>query len=162
MVSVHGVRGFVKVTPWCDDVFIFKELPVLYLDCYGLVSEKISQVRFVKGFVLVKFSCVDNIEKASHFLGRLLYVNRCSVPLRDNEVFIQDLIGVRVCDFKNREVCYGVIVEVLKTGANDVYRIVEKISNIQRLIPVIDSVVLEKDLENDVIYINVLEGLFDV
>lgn len=162
MVSVHGVRGFVKVAPWCDDALIFKKLSVLYLDCYGLLSEKISQVRFVKGFVLVKFSCVDGVEEASRFLGRLLYVNRCSVPLRDNEVFIQDLIGVRVCDFKNKDVCYGVIAEVLKTGANDVYRVVEELSSVQRLVPVIDSVVLEKDLEHNIIYINVLEGLFDV
>ncbi len=161
-MSVHGVRGFVKVVPWCDDVQIFKVLPVLYLDCNGLLCENISQVKFVKNFVLVRFSHADTVEKASQFLGRLLYVDRCSIPLKDGEIFIQDLIGVKVCDFSNKEVCYGNIVEVLKTGANDVYSILDEKSGVRRFVPVIDSVVLEKDLDNNVIYINVLEGLFDV
>ena len=54
----------------------------------------------------------------------MLYLNREDVRLEEGQVFLQDLIGLKAIDgTTGRE--YGVLQEVLPTGANDVYRIVD-------------------------------------
>jgi len=54
---------------------------------------------------------------------------------------------------------YGTVRDVFQTGANDVY----EVKNGERtvLIPAIPDVIVNTDLENSVLTIRPLEGLFD-
>lgn len=161
IVATHGVKGFVKISGWCDDVNIFKKLSLLYFDENGLFNRKIKEVKFKKSLVLILFEDVNNLEEAKKLIGEIVYVNRKDIKLKDDEIFIQDLIGMKVYDFLNRDLFYGEIVDVLQTGANDIYKIIDE-KGTEKYVPAIKEVVIEKNIEKNEIYIKLLEGLFDV
>lgn len=159
IVRTHGIKGDVKIIPWCDDSSIIVGLSHLFFDYGGKTLRHIESIKNSKNAVVVKFSGIDSIECAQKIVGSIVYVHRDDIQLSEGRYFIQDLIGVRVYDVDNRNIYYGKIVDVLQPGANDVYRIVDD-NAVERLIPVIDDVIINVDLDNNVIYIRPLEGLF--
>ncbi len=161
ITTTHGVNGFLKVDGWCDDLNIFNDLKKIYLDLYGKESMRIKKVKFIKNFVLIKFEEINTINEAQKYKNKIIYIKREDLKLSEEEIFIQDLIGIKIYDYYKQNILYGKIKEVIKTGANDVY-VISKENEKEKLIPVIDDVIKKKDLENGKIYINVIKGLFDV
>lgn len=108
---------------------------------------------------LIKFVGVDTPEAANALRNAVLYMNRDDVELDDDTYFIQDLQGMRVVDADDgRE--YGILHDVLQTGANDVYEVQPPEGNML-LVPVIPEVVLNVDFDAGTITIRPLKGLFD-
>ncbi len=161
ITTTHGINGFLKIDGWCDDLNIFNKLKKIYLDSYGNEIMKIENIKFIKNFVLIKFEEIKTVNEAQKYKNKVIYVRREDLQLDKGEIFIQDLIGIKIYDYLNQNIFYGEIKEVIKTGANDVY-VISKKNEKEKLIPVIDDVIKQKDLENGKIYINVIEGLFDV
>ncbi len=159
IVRTHGIKGDVKIIPWCDDSSIIVGLSHLFFDCEGKFVRRIENVRKSKNAVIVKFSDINSMECAQKIVGDIVYVHRDDVVLSEGRYFIQDLIGMRVYDVDNKNIYYGKIVDVLQPGANDVYRVVDD-NAVERLVPVIDDVVIDLDWDNNLIYIRPLEGLF--
>jgi 16S rRNA processing protein RimM len=81
------------------------------------------------------------------------------VELPEGEYWIDSLVGLDVIDDDSGE-RLGVVVEIIKTGGNDVYRIVTGGGEI-KLIPAIAGVIREISLEKGTIRVNLLEGLWD-
>ena len=161
ITTTHGINGFLKINGWCDNLNIFNDLKKIYLDKYGEESLKIKKTKFIKNFVLIKFEGINTIDEAQKYKNKIIYIKREDLNLNKDEVLIQDLIGIKIYDYLRQDIYYGKIREVIKTGANDVY-VISKDKEKEKLIPVIDDVIKKKDLENGEIYINVIEGLFDV
>ena len=86
-------------------------------------------------------------------------MDRNDVELDDDTFFIQDLQGMHVVDADSGKE-YGILKDVLQTGANDVYE-VEAPDGRSLLVPVIPQVVCGIDFDSDRIAIRPLEGLFD-
>ena len=80
------------------------------------------------------------------------------VELDENTYFVKDLIGIRVID-NDTGVEYGTIKDVFQTGANDVYTV--KNGEKEYLVPAIADVVVDTDIENKVMRITPLKGLFE-
>lgn len=157
IVGTHGIRGEVRVDPWCDSPAFLAKFKTLYFE-EG--KEKIAVTgRPHKNIVLMKLKGVETIEQAELLRGKVLYINRKDVKLPKGKNFVQDLIGCKVIDIDNNTE-YGVVADVFKTGANDVYT-VKSPEGKDYLIPVIDSVVIEKNVEKGIILIRPMEGLFD-
>ena len=161
ITTTHGINGFLKINGWCDNLNIFNDLKKIYLDKYSEESLKIKKTKFIKNFVLIKFEGINTIDEAQKYKNKIIYIKREDLNLNEDEVLIQDLIGIKIYDYLKQDIYYGKIKEVIKTGANDVY-VISKDKEKEKLIPVIDDVIKKKDLENGEIYINVIEGLFDV
>lgn len=159
IVRTHGIKGDVKIIPWCDDSSIIVGLSHLFFDCEGKSFKRIESVKISKNAAIVKFLDINSMKCAKNIVGRTVYVYRKDIVLPEGRYFIQDLIGMRVYDVDNTDICYGKIVDVLQSGANDVYRVVDD-QAVERLVPVIDDVVIDVDLDNDLVYIRPLEGLF--
>lgn len=158
--STHGVRGEVKVFPTTDDVKRFKRLKEVILDTgkEELILE-IEGVKFFKQFVILKFKEFDNINDIEKYKGKSLYVTRANaVRLRKDEYFIADLQGLRVVDDEDKE--FGVLRDVMETGANDVY-IIDMTDGREVLIPAIKECILHVDMEAGVMKIHVMDGLLD-
>ena len=98
-------------------------------------------------------------EQAEMLRGQVLYIDRKDVKLPEGQNFIQDLIGCKVIDADNG-IEYGQLADVFKTGANDVYT-VKSAEGKEYLVPVIDEVVIKKDVEKGIILIRPMKGLFD-
>lgn len=159
IVGTCGLRGEVKIVPWCDGFSVFSGLSRLFFDSDGNICKNIENSRQRKSLVVVKFFGVDSLESAKQMLKSVVYARRDDILVPDGRHFIQDLVGMRVYDVGDGAF-YGRIVDVLQPGANDVYRIVDD-QGVERLVPVIDDVVLRTDFERGSVYIRPLEGLFD-
>ncbi len=88
----------------------------------------------------------------------IIYLRREDVKLEEGVYFVSDILGMTVKDSSDGRV-YGKIIDVHKTGANDVYEI-EKDGK-SYLIPAIPDVIVSIDIENSVMVISPLEGLFN-
>lgn len=157
IVSVFGLKGEVKVQPWCDSPELLCEFDTLYWKSGTPV--KVERARVQKNIVVMKLSGCDTVEEAQKLRGRVLYMNRDDVELEDGSYFVQDLIGMKVLDAVSGEE-YGELTEVSETGANDVYHIKSPEGKMY-YIPAIPDVVKETDIEGQVMKITPLPGLFD-
>ena len=158
IVNVHGLRGDVKVVPWCDDPEFLCEFETLYLGGEHKPVQ-VADARLQKGNVLLRLEGVSTVEEAEKLRGHILYMDRDEVELEEGVYFIQDLIGLEVLD-ADTGASYGKLTDVLQTGANDVYEVRDE-SGKTVLIPAIPDVVLETDLDAGTMQIRPLEGLFD-
>ncbi|MBR1779582.1 MAG: 16S rRNA processing protein RimM [Clostridia bacterium] len=159
IVATYGLKGEVRVTPWCNDADFLCQFKEIYLDSNGYKKLKITAIRNKKNIVIIKFAEIKSIEQAEKLCGKILYIDRKDVNLEEGEYFIQDIIGMDVFD-KNTEMHYGKVTDVYKTGANDVYEITSK-DNKKYLIPVIDDVDIKIDIEKKLMKINPIRGIFE-
>ena len=157
IVSVFGLKGEVKVQPWCDTPDFLCEFDTLYWKSGTPVE--ISSSRVQKNIVVMKIAGCDTVEEAQRLRGRVLYMDRDDVELEEGAYFVQDLIGLKVIDADTGEE-YGELTEVSETGANDVYH-VRRPDGTMCYIPAIPDVVKETDTEGGVMRITPLDGLFD-
>ena len=158
IVTTHGLRGEVKVQPWCDSPEELAEWETLYLD-KGDTEVTVERARVQKNMVILKLAGVDRVEDAQLLRGRILYLDRTMEELEEGVYYIQDLLGIEVRD-ADTGTLYGELVDVTETGANDVYHIRFADGKV-RLIPAIPQVVISVDVEAARMEIRPLEGLFD-
>ncbi len=157
IVAVQGLKGEVRVEPWCDSPDFLCEFDSLYFD-KGRTPVEIEHSRPHKNIVVMKIMGVDDPEEAQKLRGRVLYMDRDDVELEPGTYFVQDLIGLSVIDAQDGTV-YGTLSEVTYTGANDVYHI--KNGEKEYLIPAIPDVIEKTDIEGGKLLIRKMEGLFD-
>lgn len=157
IVGVHGVRGEVKLQPWCDSAAVLTPIKTLYFD-EGDRPVKVS-CRPHKTMALVKLAGVDTVEQAEALRGQILYLNRRDVKLPKGRYFICDLIGLAVVDDANGTV-YGTLTDVTETGANNVYHM-KTPDGKEILIPAIPDVVKKVNIDGGEIRIFAMAGLFD-
>ena len=96
ITGTHGIRGEVRVHPWCDSPEFLTQFKTLYTDKSG-TSIKVS-ARSHKNMVIMKIDGVDTIELAERLRNTVIYIDRDDASLSDDEVFIQDIIGIEVYD----------------------------------------------------------------
>ena len=158
IVSVHGVKGEVRINPWSDSPQYLCAFERFYLDAAGTRCIEAERVRAHGNIVIAKLRGVDSVEEAVRLRGKTLFINREDSPSGDGW-FVQDLMGLEVLDVDSGE-RYGVLTQVLPTGANDVYQISEP-GKPDKLIPAIPQVVVDVDVDGGRMLIRPLEGLFD-
>lgn len=158
IANTHGVRGEVKVFPMTDEKERFKQLKQVILDTgKEQIELSITQVKFFKNLVILKFKGFDNINDVEPWKGKPLYVTReNAVKCEENEYFIADLIGILVSDEEGQAL--GTLTDVLTTGANDVY-VITKTSGEELLLPAIKQCIRKVDVAQRQMQVHVLEGL---
>ena len=156
--STHGVRGEVKVFPTTDDVTRFRQLKKVYLDTgREMLPLEIQNVKFFKQFAILKFKAIDNINDIEKYRGKSLMIDReDAVDLDEDEYFIADMIGMKVCTEDGSE--FGTLKDVMETGANDVY-IIDSLEHGEVLIPAIRECILDVDMDEERMTIHLMEGL---
>ncbi len=157
IVGTHGVRGEVRVQPWCDSPQQFAAFHKLYWDAAGTRPVRVKG-RAHKNVALVQLDGVDTVEAAAALRGRLLYVARRDLRLPTGRYLVQDLIGLAVVD-ADTGVTYGRLTDVSQTGANPVYHMATERGEV--LIPAIPEVVVGIDLTAEVVRLRPMKGLLD-
>ena len=157
ITAPHGLKGEVKVFPITDDVHIFKKLKEVILDNdKEQILLKIAGVKFFKNLAILKFEGIDDINDVEKYRQKSLLIKREQTePLKENEYFMVDLIGLKVFTEDGKE--FGVLTDVLETGANDVY--IVKTAEQEVLIPAIKDCILKIDMENRRMDIHLMAGL---
>lgn len=160
IVSTHGVRGELRVDPWCDEPEFMKKFKTLYFDKNGNKSVKVLACRPHGNIVIMKLEGVDTVEAATALRNKVLFMNRSDAKLPEGHYFIQDLIDCTVVDADDETKKYGILTDVSETGANDVWHITDDEGR-EYLIPAIPSVCVETDVVEGIIKIRPLRGIFD-
>ncbi len=158
ITSTHGIRGEVKVFPTTDDVTRFKKLKEVILDTgKGQRVLEIEGVKFFKQFAILKFKGIDNINDIEMYKGKNLFVTReNAVKLKKDEYFIADMIGMEVVEEDGQP--FGILEDVLQTGANDVYEVRTKAHGMV-LLPAIKECIIDINIEERKMYIHLMDGL---
>ena len=157
IVGTHGVRGMVRIQPWCDDIGFLKGVKNYFTDGNGKNALQCEKIAENGNVFIAKFTGVESIEQAENYRGKVLYINRNDIKLEKGRYFIQDIIDCTVFDAETGEE-YGTVCDVSATGANDVWHI--KRNGKEYLVPVIPPVVKEVDVDSGVIKITPLKGIF--
>ena len=159
IVNTHGIRGDVRVMPTTDFVAErFAKGQDLYLQQAGEPLKLIVEsARQHKGFILVKFVGYDNINDVQAFCDHELMVSgKDQQPLEDGQYYYHQIIGLSVKTVDGEEL--GTIKEILSPGANDVW-VVQRDGKKDLLLPVIDDVVKDVDLDAGEVTVELMEGL---
>ena len=159
IVNTHGIRGDVRVMPTTDVVAErFAKGQDLYLQQAGEpLKLTVESARQHKGFILVKFVGYDNINDVQAFRDHELMVSgKDQQPLEDGQYYYHQIIGLSVKTVDGEEL--GTIKEILSPGANDVW-VVQRDGKKDLLLPVIDDVVKDVDLDAGEVTVELMEGL---
>ena len=156
VVNTHGIRGELKIMPWCDDPQIFNELEYFYLN-----GERfdIKVCRLHKNCVLAAVSGIDDINTAELYRNGIVTVEREMLgELPEGTYYIADLLGLTVKTDEGRVI--GEIEDIFPTGSNDVYQVKREGAK-PALIPVTDEVVKEVNVDGGYVVVSLIKGLID-
>ncbi len=155
----HGIVGEVVVD--------------LKTDLLGLVSEAmklrttggtdgeelvltVERVRKHKGRLIIGFKGRKTRDDANELRSRVIWMTRQQIgPLDEGRWYVQDLVGMTVVTDEDEEL--GRLVDVMHQGASDIF-VVETESG-ELLLPVIDDVIRDVDIEGGRVTVHLLEGL---
>lgn len=157
IVNTHGIKGEVKLTPWCDDPTVFETLDKLY-DKNGSILE-ILRVRYHKQSVILTLKGVTDMNTAETYKGKIVYADRDDLgELPDGTYYICDLIGLRV-ETDSGDLL-GELTDCFPTGSNDVY-VVKSPGKRDILLPAIPQVIKEVKLDEGRMIVTLMKGLVD-
>ncbi len=159
VVKPHGVRGAVKIFPYGDTLGQFSAGDTLiFVTSDGAAEREITLVSLggrKQGYIGI-FEELKDLDQAREMAGKELFVPEDRLPaLPDGEYYHYQLIGLRVETRKGEDL--GAIRSILETGSNDVY-VVEKEGK-EILVPAIEDVIVEVDLEVKKMTVDLPEGL---
>ena len=152
----HGVRGEIIMDIHTDFPERIKSGKKV------LVGEKrqpltLDTVRPHNNGLLVSFRGVDTPEDAGKFRNQWVYVKSSdAAPLPEGQYYKYQLIDLGVVEDTGTPL--GKLVEIIETGANDVY-VVKNEAGREILLPAIPAVVLDIDMQQRVMKVHLLEGL---
>ncbi len=107
--------------------------------------------------LLVKFKGINSAEEAGQFRNQWVYIKASEAPpLPEGKIYQHQLLGFQVVDDTERSL--GELVEILETGANNVYVVKDEAGH-ELLLPAIPSVILDIDTERHLVRVHLLEGL---
>ncbi|MFS0787053.1 ribosome maturation factor RimM [Shouchella sp. 1P09AA] len=163
LVNTHGVRGEVRVlanTDFGEERFaIGSQLKVASRPEEKGTLLQVTSHRKHKNFDLLTFEGYTNMNDVEGFKGSYLYVSeKLLSELDEHEFYYHEIIGCRVTDEEENDL--GTITDIIETGANDVW-VVQRSGKKDLLLPYIEQVVKEVDLEASVVKVHVMEGLDD-
>ena len=145
----HGVRGELRVgilTAYPERLVLHAHFLLAAPDSPEVVRRyPVEKMRQHKGVLLLKSGGCDDRNAAEELRGMLVQIPiEDAVPLEEDEYYHFQLVGVTVETEGGERL--GQVVDVVETGANDVY--VVRGPRGEVLLPAIDDVVLDLDLES--------------
>lgn len=151
IINTFGVRGEVKLDPWCDSAEFLKPLKTLYIDG---APRAVASSRVHKGTLIVRFADVEDVNGAMLLKNKIVYFARSDVHLPKGRHFVADLLGAAVVDEQGTEI--GKLTEVLDMPAGQVY-VVQ--GETEHTIPAVPEFILDIDADEKTIRVHLIEGM---
>lgn len=158
IVNTFGIKGFVKIYPYVDDITRFDNLKKVHIKSKKNDEElQIEEVKYQKNMVLVKFKGIETVENAEKLRNSFVEIDRAdAIPLEEGQYFIADLLGLDV--FLDNGEKLGILEDIYNTGSSDIYVVKNELGK-QFLLPYIDEVIKQINLEEGKIIVHIIEGL---
>lgn len=160
VVNTHGIKGEVRVisiTDFTEERYKPGSKLTLFIDGKNPEELTVSSHRSHKSFDLLTFEGLNNVNEVEKMKGGVLRVPNTELgTLNEGEFYYHQIIGCQVLTLDGEEV--GKITEVMSPGANDVW-VVKVPGKKDVLIPYIDQIVKEVNIEEQKVIIEPMEGL---
>lgn len=162
IVATHGIKGALKVYPYTESLSFYEPgNQVLVRDSKGKEKTFIIQsARPHQRNILVFLEGVTGCNLAQTLIGSELYSEKAELPeLEEGTYYWLDIIGLSV--YAADKSYIGQVQSVFRTGSNDVFVVTDPSGEKNReiLIPALESVILEIDLEKKTMRVDLPEGL---
>lgn len=162
IVNTHGIRGELKIVPhthFAEQRFAEGSRLVIVEGNGRQTPVTIQSSRLHKKTYIVSFKEFAHIQEVEKFKGSLLKVEeQYQEALGEDEYYYHEIIGCEVYTDEGENL--GVITEILSPGANDVW-VVKRPQGKDVLLPFIDDVVLEVDVNQKKVTVTLMEGLLE-
>lgn len=161
VVATHGIKGQLRVVLFSGEFSSVAGLDSVILkgSSGGMDTFAVADVARHGKKVLITLKGIDSINQVLNLVGRELYVRRDQLPqLPEGEYYWCDLLGLRVLTDQGEDL--GILADIIATGSNDVY--VVKSGKREYLIPALEDVVREINLDDGIMKVSPPEGLFDL
>ena len=160
IAKVFGVKGEVKVHSYSRSLDEFEELGSILVGKSEEKAIELSIERVVPrgNDIYIKFRDISDRTASQSLIGHFLFVEeRERKRLASGEYFVDDLLGMTVCDANNKKL--GVLKEVVHYPAHDVYVVDTGESEV--MVPAVKKIILAVDVKNRTMTLDPPEGLFD-
>ncbi len=160
VVGTHGIKGYLKVFSYAESADSFALGRELTFSREGetVASFRAESARPHKRIVLLVLEGIESVEAAEQLVGCQVCIDKASLaPPEEGAYYWHQIIGLEVFTLDNRRL--GCVASILSTGGNDVYVVRDGEKEI--LVPAIESVVVDIDLEEEVLKVDLPEGLED-
>ncbi len=157
VTRAHGIRGALKVFAYGETLDRMRVGERLFAKESGARRQlTLASLRAQNRVWIVEFEEIESRDQAESLTGREIFIESERLPdLPEGEFYQFQLIGLSVETREGRPL--GTLSAILETGSNDVY-VVES-GGREVLIPAIEEVVREVDLQNGKIVVELPEGL---
>ena len=158
-MGAHGVRGAIKVEPWCDTPQVLAEQSRVFLATREgeYQARKILASHVSGGLVVLTVEGISDRDAAIAARGTVLYLHRDDIPVPEGEMLLADMIGLPVIDARDGRV-YGCVKSVDEVPRGLMYTIATEGGDV--LLPQVDEFVKEIDAERG-LFITPIPGFFD-
>ena len=158
IVGVHGIKGANRFKSYAESLSVFAPGQSLLMRD-NRSGETIVEIIWVKphtGTPLISFKGVSDRDQAQALIGNELFIPQTELPALDEDAFYwYELVGIEV--YTTGGDYLGRIDSIFPTGSNDVYVVKDRQKEV--LIPALESVVIDIDLENNRMQVDLPEGL---
>ena len=162
IVNTQGLKGEVRVisvTDFANERYKKGALLTIFQDGKETVEVTVKSHRKHKNFDLLTFENHPRIEDVEIYKGSELKVSKEHIQeLEGEDYYYHQIIGLSVVTDEGEEL--GEIKEILSPGANDVWVVKGKAKK-DILLPYIDDVVKDVNLEEGRVVVSIMEGLLD-
>jgi 16S rRNA processing protein RimM len=154
----HGVRGEIMLEVMTDFPERLVDGMTLYVGPEHRPLRMLHQ-RTYRGGLILALEGYDTPEQVGELRNQYVYIPTVGLPaLPEGEYYHHQILGLRV--LSETGIFLGTLVEILETGANDVY-VVRQENAADLLLPAIDPVILDIDLEKGEMRVHLLPGLIN-
>ncbi len=158
IVNTHGVKGEVKVVSLMDSPELVLNYDQFYLE-NGNDQLHVNRIRVHKQMLLIVFDEIKSMDEAEDYKGTYLYVPSSDLPpIEEGTYYLHDLEGITV--YTDEGECLGRVDSIIETGARNVFSVLDDEKN-EILLPNIEDVVLNIDLDDRRMTVHLMPGLRD-
>ena len=159
VIKTHGLHGEVSILLDVDFPEDYQDLESVFLLQGGkLVPFFIDTIQVNKGKALVHFEDVNSLDDATALVKSELYLPISSLPrLEKGKYYYHDLAG---CEVFEEDQLIGIVKEVIDLNNNQLLSVNAEGKEV--LIPMMDEIMVDVDVEERKISVKLPEGLLDL
>lgn len=160
IVNVVGLKGEVKVYSYAEEPDRFERLEKIFLGTEEKNNEYVvTKVRYKGDMVILTLDGVTDRNAAEALKESMVLMDEADLEeLPEGVYYIKDLIGMKVVSDSGVEL--GTLKDINTNTAQRVYEVARP-GKPDILIPGVDEFILDTDIDNRVITVKVIEGLYE-
>lgn len=162
VTRTHGVRGCVKIFPYGETLHQLQAGAEVYVSAAAGGASRplaIASIGRHKRLLLVCFESIRSLAEAQALVGCEIELPESLLPPTEpDEYYHFQLLGLLVRTTAGHEL--GILTSILDTGPHDVYVVTDDRGR-ETLLPAIAQVILEVNLRDQVLLVELPEGLVD-